>query len=78
MAYQFPSDVAKSIRERMSEGNYSSEDDLLRDALEALAARNADLAAIQAGIEDMEAGRTRPLADVANDIRRKHGWTSDA
>ena len=78
MAYQFPPDVEQRIRKQLSEGNYDSEDDVLRDALEALAARNADLAAIQAGAEDMEAGRMRPLTEVADEIRQKHGWTSDA
>ena len=78
MDYQFPPDVAKSIRQRMTEGDYDSEDDVLRDALEALASRRADLAAIQAGIDDMQQGRMRSLADVADDVRRKHGWTSDA
>lgn len=62
----------------MSDGAYASEADLLRDALEALDAQNADLSAIQSGIEDMEARRMRPLDDVAADIRQKHGWNSDA
>ena len=78
MAYEFPPDVEERIRKQMTDGNYKSEDDVLRDALEALAARNADLVAIQAGVDDMEAGRTRPLSDVADEIRQKHGWNSDA
>ena len=77
MTNYFPPDVEQRIRQQMTEGHYESEDDLLRDALDALASRNADLAAIHAGVDDMEAGRMRPLTDVANDIRQKHGWTSE-
>lgn len=78
MSYQLPPDLEDRIRKQMSDGNYDTEDEVLRDALEALDARNADLAAIQAGIDDMEAGRMRPIGDVADDIRQKQGWTSDA
>jgi predicted transcriptional regulator len=78
MSRQFAPDVQQRIRDQMAQGNYQSEDDLLRDALDALADRNADLAAIRAGVADMEAGRMRSLSDVANDIRKKHGWASDA
>ncbi len=74
MSYQFPPDVEQRIRHQIALGNYSNEDDVLRDALEALDARNADMAAIRAGVEDMEADRMRPIGDAASDIRRRHGW----
>jgi predicted transcriptional regulator len=45
--------------------------DTHRRAMEALTERE-DMAAIQAGIDDMEAGRHRPLADVDAEIRIKH------
>jgi hypothetical protein len=32
-----------------------------------------DLAAVRAGIADMEAGRYRPFAEVDAEFRRKHG-----
>ena len=78
MSHQFPPDVEERIRAKMSDGDYVTEGDLMRDALEALDAQNEDLAAIQAGIDDMESGRVEPLETVANDIRKEHGWTSDA
>ncbi len=37
-----------------------------------LVERDFDRAAIQAGIEDMEAGRVRPFLEVAHEIARKH------
>jgi predicted transcriptional regulator len=77
MSNTLPPDIEALIKARMSVGDYDTEAELLRDALSALDAQNADLVAIQAGIDDMEAGRMRPLDDVANDIRQKHGWVSD-
>ncbi len=73
MSYQFASDVERLLREQMSAGNYDSADDLMRDALRVLKSHNDDLASIRAGLDDMQAGRTRPLMDAADEIGRKHG-----
>ena len=73
MSFQFASDVERLLREQMAVGGYESADDLMRDALQVLKTRNDDLAAIRAGLDDMQAGRTRPLADVADEIGRKYG-----
>ena len=78
MAYQFPPNIDRLVKQQMASGAYESEDDLLADALRALAARNADLAAVNNAIHDMEAGDTgRPLMEVANEIREKHGWPNN-
>jgi Arc/MetJ-type ribon-helix-helix transcriptional regulator len=39
VAYRVPADVEQLIKQRMALGAYSSEDDVLRDALEALELR---------------------------------------
>ena len=75
MAYQFPPDLDRLIRDRMAAGGYRSEDDVLRAALDALAERSEDNAAIRAGVEDMNAGRTKPLADVDAAIRHELGFS---
>lgn len=74
MSYRVPPDVERLVSEQMRQGSYESEDDVLRDALHALAEKNEDLAAIRAGIEDMEAGRMKPLRDVDAEIRRNLGF----
>ena len=75
MDYQFPPNIDRLVKEQMASGAYESEDDVLADALRALAARNADRAAVNDAIQDMEAGDTgRPLIEVANEIREMHGW----
>ena len=36
MAYQYPPDVEKLVKDRMASGTYASEDEIRRDALDAL------------------------------------------
>ncbi len=74
--YSFPADVAALVHAQMATGDYRSEDDVIRHALQALADRRDDLAAIRSGIDDMEAGRTRPLEDVAREIQTRHRWSN--
>ena len=76
MDYQFPPDVEHLVTEQMRHGAYKTPDDVLRDALQALAERNDDLAAIRAGVDDMEAGRLRPLAEVDAEIRKNLGFAA--
>jgi putative addiction module CopG family antidote len=78
MAYQFPPDLDEAIRERMSSGRYSSEDDVLREALRALRWQDQEIAAIREGIEDMEAGRTKPLREFDRDFRKRNNIAQDA
>ncbi len=76
MSYAFPSDLQHSIQALLATGRYDSEDAVLRSAVAALRQREDDLAAISAGIADMEAGRYRPLADVDAEFRKKYGLAS--
>ena len=47
MTYAFPPDVEQLVAGRMATGGYSTEDDVLRDALRALAEEEEDLAAVR-------------------------------
>ena len=76
MHYRFTPDVERLVSEQMRQGAYKSEDDLLRDALRALAERNDTFAAIRAGIEDMEAGRVMPLSEADAAMRAKLGFAA--
>lgn len=77
MAYLFPPDVERLVHDEMTAGIYRTEDDLLRDAIRALREQREDLAAIRAGIADMEAGRVRPFEEVAAEIRRRKGFADE-
>jgi putative addiction module CopG family antidote len=78
MAYQFPPDLDEEIKGRMASGQYASEDEVLREALRALRWRDQEVAAIQEGIEDMEAGRTKPLREFDREFRKRHNIPQDA
>ena len=73
MPYNLPPDVQDQIRQQIATGQYGSEDDVLRAALQALTLRHDELVAIQAGIDDMEAGRLRPFDDVDAELRGQFG-----
>jgi len=65
MSYAFPPDVEKLVQEQMAGSQYSSEDDLLRDALHVFRtyqAKRAQLIAdVQVGINESDQGLARPL-----------------
>jgi Arc/MetJ-type ribon-helix-helix transcriptional regulator len=76
MSLQLSPELEETIREEMASGKYASEEQLLQEALLALREQREDIAAIQAGIDDWQAGRTRPFAEVAEEIRQEFGWNS--
>ena len=63
MPYQFPPDVDHEISLWVASGRFNSPDEVLREALRALKRHDAEVIAIQEGIDDMEAGRTSSLRD---------------
>ena len=85
MPYQFPPDVEKLFKQQMVTGAYSSEDDLLRDALQALdSQRNAIIDAdpvvidgIRRGLDDLKSGRFQPLDEFDAEFRARRGIASD-
>ena len=75
MSCELPPDVNAQVRHWMETGLYASEADVLRDALSALKSRDEEVAAIQAGIDDMNAGRILPFDTVDSEIRERFGFS---
>lgn len=73
MSYQFPRDIEHRVEAQLATGGYRSQDDVLRHAMDALEEREADMAAIEAGMRDEQAGRVKPLAEVDHAMRDKYG-----
>lgn len=73
MSYMFPPEIDRLVRDRLSSGLYTSEDEVLLEAMLALQDRDETIAAVREGLADMEAGRVRTLQDVDAEMRKKHG-----
>lgn len=73
MAYQFPPDVQQHLSAWLASGKYGSEDDVLRDALRALADEQQDADSIQEALDEWEAGDPGIPARVAlEELRERH------
>lgn len=86
MAYKFPPDLEKLIKEQMDAGHYPCEDDLLREALRTLDERRHAVLeedplvvdGIRRGLADMKAGRSIPLSDFDSQFRAENNISDDA
>jgi Arc/MetJ-type ribon-helix-helix transcriptional regulator len=72
MSYAFPPPLDRLVHEALSTGAYRSEDELLLEAIQALRERDEAVAGIQEGLADDDAGRTRSLREVDEEMRRKY------
>lgn len=73
MAYAFPADVKDLVDEQIESGQYGSEDEVLRDALRALAEEQEDLAAVNEAIFEWRSGDSGvALDDAIAAIRARH------
>ena len=77
MSLAIPADVQQRMNALLGTGRYGSEEEILRAAFAALEEQNADLAAIQGGIKDMEIGRYRPLAAFDAEFRKRNQIESE-
>jgi len=75
MQHEFTPELEQQLQELMATGSYQSENQLLESALRALKSEHESIAAINEGLEDLQQGRVRPLNEVADEIRQKHGWS---
>jgi putative addiction module CopG family antidote len=73
MSVDLAPDVWNEIQRQLASGSYASPDDVLREALAALRSREAEVFAIQEGIDDMEAGRLTPLPEFDREFRQRNG-----
>jgi Arc/MetJ-type ribon-helix-helix transcriptional regulator len=78
MPYTLSIEAQRLVDEYLSTGQYSSPDDVVIDALRTLRDKQDDLAAIRAGLEDVKAGRIRPMHEVAEEIRLQLGIEKSA
>jgi Arc/MetJ-type ribon-helix-helix transcriptional regulator len=70
MNYQFPPDIEERLKARMGDGRYESEDDVLREAMDALDQLEQDKLIRweernRIAMQQSQAGLSRPLNDEA-------------
>ena len=78
MSLIIPADVQDRVNALLGTGRFASEEEILRAAVAALEERNADLTAIQNGINDMENGGYRPFAAFDGEFRERNRIEKDA
>ena len=69
MAYEFPTDIRDRLKARLDDGVYLNEDDVIRDAMDALDEMERDKLARwnernRLAIEQSEQGLSKPLDDA--------------
>lgn len=69
--------LQKMIAREMEVGDYSSQEQLLTQALRALAERRSAIAGIQRGLDDAAEGRTRSRKAFSRGVRRRHPFLAN-
>lgn len=79
MGYSFPADLKLLIEQQMATGRYRSEDELIRDALDALLAESVETEAIQTAINEWRAGDVGlPLDEAFASVRHSGAASTTA
>ncbi len=76
MVYEFPPDIERRIRDQIDNGNFGSEDEVLREAMDTLEKRQRGLEQLQQMVreadDDIAAGRVAPFdADQTKRVVRE-------
>ena len=77
MSLTIPAGLQQRINALLDTGRYSSEEEILRAAVAALKERNAELMAIENGINDMVNGRYRLFVDFDAEFRQRNQIEKD-
>jgi predicted transcriptional regulator len=69
--------LQKQIAKHMAAGEYRTPEDLMLEALDALADRKSALEGIARGLKDVKAGRMRPWRDCRRDLLKRRPQLAD-
>lgn len=79
MTIEIPADLQLFVREQLRLGCFSTEQQLVTEALQLLKAeRDESLEGIRQGLVDVAAGRVQPLGEAFADIRREFNLSDPA
>jgi len=71
MSVDLSPDIWNENQRQVAAGVFATPDEVLREALAALRDREQEVIAIQEGIDDMEAGRMRPIREFDREFRQR-------
>lgn len=75
MSSDMPRELQAFVQAELTAGHYSSEQELVFEAIRLLQhEREATVAGILSGLEDVAAGRTQPIEEAFEDLRREFGF----
>ena len=74
MTVTLPPEVQSRIQALVNSGRFASAADVVAHAVSALEREQSEIAAIQEGLDDVAAGRVRPLSEVDAEIREQFGF----
>jgi len=74
---QLPPDLDQQVKNFVAIGQYQTEEEVMRDALRALADEQHVFDDIRQGFQDLEAGHGRPLENIDADLRKKYNIPQD-
>ncbi len=77
MPHALSPDLDQRVRDKLSAGQYASEEEVLREALKLLDEHDETLAAVSEGFEDVRSGRSRSFEEADTEFRRKHNIPFD-
>ena len=79
MANAMPSDLEQFVQQELSSGRFPDRDTLLIEAVASLRReREETFAGIQAGLDDVAAGRAQSISQAFEEIRKEFSINSDA
>lgn len=70
--FQLPPDLQVELAAHLQSGRYGSADEVFREAFQALKAHETEVALIQQGIDDMNAGHVRSLHEFDREFRQQN------
>ncbi|MEN1678916.1 MAG: type II toxin-antitoxin system ParD family antitoxin [Planctomycetota bacterium] len=77
MTIELSDQLDRFVREKIASGEYATEQEVLAAAFRSLQAEDAEVSAIEAGLKDVAAGRTKLLDEADAAIRAARPFLND-
>jgi putative addiction module CopG family antidote len=76
MSLQLTPELAATVQGFLASGHYTSDEEVLREALAALQERDVEFGKLLAALDDETAGRIQPWSEARAELRFKYGMAN--